>query len=55
MFDEGVIALVPQLFYNHSVEGFVSSEKKKKIKEKKKRRNASPSISRLGDLESIKL
>ena len=36
MFDEGVIALVPQLFYNHSVEGFVSSEKKKKEKKKRK-------------------
>lgn len=34
MFDEGVIALVPQLFYNHSVEGFVSSGKKKKEKER---------------------
>ena len=40
MFDEGVIALVPQLFYNHSVEGFVSSEKKKK--EKKKRKKGTP-------------
>ena len=40
MFDEGVIALVPQLFYNHSVEGFVSSEKKKK--EKKKRKEGTP-------------
>lgn len=34
MFDEGVIALVPQLFYNHSVEGFVSSGKKKKKEER---------------------
>ena len=51
MLDEGVIALVPQLFYNHRVETLVPSEKKKKGERRKqnegRRKEHRVAISRL--------